>query len=253
MSPSTSPRGRARVGCSGWDYKPWSGPFYPAGLPARLRFSHYAEQFDTVELNATFYRLPAVSTVEGWRDQAPPGFCYAVKVSQFATHRRKLREPATWVPNHLDRVEHLGAHLGPNLLQLPPRWRRDTARLDEALAALPRRLRWAVELRDPDWVHDDTFACLARHDVALCIHDLIADHPWVTTTDWTYVRFHGPDARRAPYAGRYTGRRLWRVAERLGEWQDGGCDVFAYFNNDQGAHAPVDAAWLRDRLADGGR
>jgi uncharacterized protein YecE (DUF72 family) len=247
-SSTSSARGRAWVGCSGWDYKPWAGPFYPAGVPARGRFAYYAERFSTVELNATFYRLPSVETVEHWREQAPGGFRYAVKVSQFATHRRKLREPSSWVPNHLDRVERLGAHLGPNLLQLPPRWHRDVPRLDDALAALPRRLRWAVELRDPDWVHDDTFACLADHGVALCIHDLIDDHPWVTTTDWTYVRFHGPDATRRPYAGRYTGRRLWRVAERLGEWRDGGGDVYAFFNNDQGAHAPVDAAWLRDRL-----
>lgn len=247
-SPSTTP-GAVRVGCSGWDYKPWAGPFYPPGLPARARFSHYAEIFTTVELNATFYRLPSTETVQHWREQAPPGFRYAVKVSQYATHRRKLREPSSWVPNHIDRLELLGAHLGPNLLQLPPRWRRDVPRLDEALAALPRRLSWAVELRDPDWLHDDTYACLADHGVALCLHDLIPGHPWILTTDWTYVRFHGPDAEHHPYAGRYTGRRLWRAADRLGAWRDEGRDVHAYFNNDQGAHAPVDAAWLRDRLA----
>jgi uncharacterized protein YecE (DUF72 family) len=240
--------GEVWVGCSGWDYKPWAGRFYPAGLPTKDRFAHYAGIFSTVELNATFYRLPAPETVEHWREQAPPGFRYAVKVAQFATHRRKLREPSSWVPNHLDRVERLRAHLGPNLLQLPPRWHRDVPRLDEALAALPRRLRWAVELRDPDWLHDDTFSCLADHGVALCIHDLLADPPWIRTTDWTYLRFHGPDGLRHPYAGRYTGRRLWRVADRLAEWRDEGCDVHAFFNNDQGVAAPEDAAWLRDRL-----
>jgi uncharacterized protein YecE (DUF72 family) len=240
------------VGCSGWDYKPWAGPFYPSAVPARDRFAHYAQHFATVELNATFYRLPSVETVEHWRAQAPPGFRYAVKVSQFATHRRKLNEPSSWVPNHLDRVERLGAHLGPNLLQLPPRWHRDVARLDEALAALPRRHRWAVELRDADWLHDDTFACLADHGAALCLHDLLDGHPWILTTDWTYVRFHGPDAAHRPYAGRYTGRRLWRIADRLGAWRDDGCDVHAYFNNDQGAAAPEDAAWLRDRLGRAG-
>lgn len=240
-----------QVGCSGWDYKPWTDTFYPADLGNPNRFSYYARHFSTVELNATFYRLPDAETVERWHDRAPAGFLYAVKVARYATHMRKLREPASWITNHLDRVERLGAHLGPNLLQLPPRWHRDVPRLDAALAALPRRHRWAVELRDPSWLHDDVFACLAEHDAALCIHDLLPDHPWErTATDWTYVRFHGPNAVEQPYAGRYTGRRLWRTADRLGAWRDDGCDVYAYFNNDQGAAAPRDAAWLRDRLGE---
>ncbi len=241
--------GRALVGCSGWNYRDWRGLVYPSDLAARRWFDWYAEQFDTVELNTTFYRLPDPGTVERWHDQAPAGFRFAVKVGQFGSHRRKLREPGTWLPNHLDRVDRLGAHLGPNLVQLPPRWRRDVARLDDFLAAAPRRLRWAVEVRDPSWLHDDVFEVLARHQAALCVHDLLPDHPWVRTAPWTYVRFHGPDARTTPYAGRYTGRRLWRVADRLAERLAGGDDVYAYFNNDIGGSAFVDAGWLRDRLA----
>jgi uncharacterized protein YecE (DUF72 family) len=240
--------GEVRVGCSGWSYADWRGRVYPEGAPARTWFEHYARRFDTVELNATFYRLPERSTVDGWAAQAPPGFLYAVKVGQFASHRRKLREPETWLGNHLDRAERLGPHLGPNLVQLPPRWRRDVPRLDDFLAAAPDHLRWAVELRDPSWLHDDVFATLQRHGAALCLHDLLADHPWVRTTDWTYVRFHGPNALEEPYHGRYTGRRLWRVAERLGGWADEGADVYAYFNNDWYGNAVVDAEWLRDRL-----
>ncbi len=106
-----------------------------------------------------------------------------------------------------------------------------------------------MELRDPSWVHDDVFSCLQRHGAALCIHDLLADHPWERTTDWTYVRFHGPNAREHAYLGRYTGRRLRTVAERLGQWLDDGTDVWAYFNNDFHGHAVTDATWLRDRLA----
>ncbi len=222
---------------------------YPADLPQRRWFEHYAGLFDTVEINNTFYRLPTVSTVEQWHDQAPPGFRYAVKVGQFGSHRRKLRLPDTWLPNHLDRVERLGAHLGPNLVQLPPRWKRDVTRLDEFLAAAPGRLRWAVELRDPSWLHDDVFEVLHRHRAALCVHDLLADHPWERTTTWAYVRFHGPDAVANPYHGAYTGRRLWRVADRLGEWLHTG-DVYAYFNNDWHGAAIDDAIWLRRRLAD---
>lgn len=235
------------MGCSGWNYRDWRGKVYPEGLPARRWFEHYSRLFDTVEVNNTFYRLPPPSTMEQWRDQAPPGFRYAIKVGQFGSHRRKLRLPETWLPNHLDRVDRLGAHLGPNLVQLPPRWKRDVPRLDTLLAAAPRRLRWAVELRDPSWLHDDVFEVLSRHGAALCIHDLLADHPWERTTDWAYVRFHGPDPQSQPYHGRYTGRRLWRVADRLGAWLDAG-DVYAYFNNDWHGAAVADATWLRDRL-----
>jgi uncharacterized protein YecE (DUF72 family) len=240
--------GRGRVGCSGWSYRDWRGPVYPAGAPASDWFGLYSRRFDTVEINNSFYRLPSPGTVERWAAQAPDGFLYAVKVGQFGSHRKKLRDAPTWLPDHLDRVERLGPHLGPNLVQLPPRWKRDTGRLDDFLHAAPRSRRWAVEVRDPSWLHDDTFEVLARHGAALCIHDLIEDHPWVLTTDWTYLRFHGPAATASPYHGRYTGRRLWRPARRLQAWLDAGIDVHAYFNNDWHGSAVADAAWLAARL-----
>jgi len=243
--------GQVRIGCSGWSYTDWRGVVYPAGAPPRTWFRHYAERFDTVELNSTFYRLPSVATVEAWADQAPPGFCFAVKVGQFGSHRMKLRDAASWLPNHLDRVTRLGSHLGPNLLQLPPRWRRDLGRLEEFLAATDGRLRWAVELREPSWLLDETFELLARHGAALCLHDLLPRHPWIRTTDWTYVRFHGPRALEDPYHGRYGGRRLAHPARRLATWLDEGTDVYAYFNNDYAGHAVEDAGWLRTRLASG--
>ena len=237
-----------RIGCSGWSYPHWRGRIYPTRDPARTWFDHYARRFDTVELNATFYRLPSVETVEGWAARAPSGFLYAVKVGAFGTHRRKLRDPEQWLANHLDRVRRLGPTLGPNLVQLPPRWRRDVGRLDAFLAAAPRDLRWAVELRDPSWLHDDVFATLARHRAALCVHDLLPDHPIERTTDWAYVRFHGPHGPERPYEGRYGGRRLWRWADRFTAWREEGGDVFAYFNNDGLGAAVEDAAWLSERV-----
>jgi uncharacterized protein YecE (DUF72 family) len=245
--PATA-RGRARVGCSGWQYRDWKGVVYPDTLPQRRWLEHYTTLFDTVEVNNTFYRLPPPSTVEGWAAQAPSSFTFAVKLGQFGSHRMKLRDATSWLPNHVDRLERLGAAVGPTLVQLPPRWRRNAERLDEFLEAAPRRYRWAVELRDPSWLHDDVYDVLRRHGAALCIHDLLADHPWVLTTDWTYVRFHGPDALAEPYHGRYTGRKLRRPAQRLDAWLDDGCDVYAYFNNDWYANAVVDAAWLADRI-----
>jgi uncharacterized protein YecE (DUF72 family) len=240
--------GRAYVGTSGFNYKDWRGIVYPEKLPQRRWLEYYATLFDTVELNNTFYRLPPPSTVEGWRDGAPEGFTFAVKLGQFGSHRMKLRDAATWLPNHLDRVERLGDKLGPTLVQLPPRWRRNVERLDEFLSVAPKHLRWAVEVREPSWLHDDVFDVLRRHGAALCIHDLLPDHPWICTTDWTYVRFHGPNALEVKYWGRYGGRRLWRVADRLRGWLDEGSDVYAYFNNDWHGHAVEDARWLRDRL-----
>ena len=245
-------RGELRVGCSGWSYQDWRGVVYPSDVPASGWFAAYAELFDTVELNNTFYRLPPEQTVERWREQAPAGFLYAVKVGAFGTHRKKLSDPTGWLDRHLDRVRRLGSSAGPQLVQLPPRWRRNAQRLDEFLDAAPDDLRWAVEVRDRSWLHDDVFDVLARHGAALCVHDLLRDHPWELTTDWAYVRFHGPDPDR-PYHGRYGGQRLWRPAERIGEWGDAGRHVFAYFNNDFHGHAVVDARWLRDRVVGGAR
>ncbi len=244
-------RGRARVGCSGWVYADWRGVVYPRELKQRDWFSYYAQQFDTVEINNTFYRLPSEATVDRWASQAPPAFEYAVKVGAFGTHRMKLRDASRWLPNHLERVRRLGRALGPNLLQLPPRWRRNAERLDEFLTFAPNDIRWAVEVREPSWLHDDVYAVLERHGAALCIHDLLPGHPWELTAPWAFVRFHGPDALRDPYHGRYGGRRLWRAARRMDQWLDSNVDVYAYFNNDYDGHAVADARWLGARLAPG--
>jgi uncharacterized protein YecE (DUF72 family) len=244
--------GETRIGCSGWQYRDWRGVVYPDGLPQRRWFEHYATLFDSVELNTTFYRLPAAATVEAWAAQAPRGFIYALKLGQFGSHRMKLRDAASWMPNHLDRAERLGAALGPTLVQLPPRWRRNTERLDEFLTVAPKTMRWAVELRDPTWVHDDTFEVLRRHGAALCIHDLLADHPWERTADWTYLRFHGPRALEEKYRGLYGPKRLAHAADRLAAWVDDGSDVYAYFNNDYDGFAVQDALWLRGALSERG-
>lgn len=187
----------------------------------------------------------------GWsyKDWRGPVY-YAAKVGQFCTHRKKLKDPDIWLPRHLDRIRRLGDHLGPNLLQLPPSWKRDVGRLEAVLEILPDDIRWSVELRDPSWVHQDTFDALARHDVALCIHDLIADHPQVLTTDWTYIRYHGPDALNHPYVGLYGSDRVARDAERFATWLDDGIDVYAYFNNDWYGHAVTDGFDLRANLRD---
>ena len=142
----------------------------------------------------------------------------------------------------------LGKSLGPTLVQLPPRWRRNVERLDEFLSVAPRSMRWAVEVRDESWIHDDTFEVLRQHDAALCIHDLLPKHPWLLTASWSYVRFHGPHAMEQKYVGRYGGRRLWRAHTSPRRVARAGHDVYAYFNNDFPGDAVIDASWLDRRL-----
>lgn len=241
--------GSAWVGCSGFSYNDWRGIVYPTDLPQRCWLHHYATMFDTVELNNTFYRLPSVHAVEEWAAAVPSDFLFAFKLGAFGTHRKKLRDATTWLPKHFDRANRLGKNLGPTLVQLPPRWRRNTVRLDEFLALVPTETRWAVELRDASWLHDEVFDVLRKHNVALCLHDLLADHPLVLTTDWTYVRFHGPHAISQPYRGAYGAERLRPWAERLGHELEAGHDVYCYFNNDYDGHAVTDATYLRSALA----
>jgi uncharacterized protein YecE (DUF72 family) len=221
---------------------------YPEALPTRRWFEHYATAFNTVEINNTFYRLPTENAVEGWAAQAPPGFVYAVKLGSFGSHRMKLSDAASWLPNHLDRLDRLAAAGGPTLVQLPPKWRRNTSRLDEFLGATPSGRRWAVEVREPSWLNDDVYEVLRRHGAALCIHDLLPGHPWALTTNWAYVRFHGPDALEHPYQGSYGEERLAQIAERLTAWVTQGVDVYAYFNNDDAGFAFKDASWLARQL-----
>ncbi len=244
--------GTARVGCSGWQYDDWRGVIYPPDLPKRDWLPYYATLFDTVELNTTFYRLPSAAAVDGWREAVPEGFVFAAKLGAFGSHRKKLRDAEWWLPNHLERIPRLGETLGPTLAQLPPRWKRNAARLDEFLALVPPDQRWAVEVRDPSWLHDEVIEVMRRHHAALCIHDLLPDHPWELTTGWTYVRFHGPDALARPYVGPYGPDRLQPVAARLAGWLAAGIDVYAYFNNDYDGHAVRDAQWLRAALAEAG-
>lgn len=239
----------AHVGCSGWMYKHWRNTVYPESFPARRWFEHYTTLFDTVEINNTFYRLPTEAAVDGWAAQAPAGFVYSLKLGSFGSHRMKLRDSSSWLPNHTERVSRLGDAAGPTLVQLPPHWRRNATRLDEFLSTAPTQNRWAVELRDPSWLHDDVYDVLRRHGAALCIHDLLPDCPWELTTDWTYVRFHGPNAVASPYQGRYGENGLSRKAERLASWLKQGVEAFVYFNNDDSGYAVQDATWLARQLA----
>lgn len=234
----------ARIGCSGWSYRDWRGAFYPAGLKAKEEFAFYATQFDTTEINASFYRLPREATVEAWAARAPPGFNYAWKVSRFITHNKKLADCADSVDLVFGRMAPLGA--GPALVQLPPMMRRDEARLARFLALPPRGVRLTVEFRHPSWFETAVMAILADHDAALCISDHHhAPSPWEVTASFVYVRGHGPGGR---YRGRYGETRLRSWASAIGRWRGEGRQVFCYFDNDIKSAAPTDARLLKQML-----
>jgi uncharacterized protein YecE (DUF72 family) len=231
---------KLHVGTSGYQYDEWRGRFYPEELPKSAWFAHYAEHFDTVELNATFYRLPEATTFERWRDAAPQGFCYALKFSRYGTHLKRLQDAPDTIGRFVERARLLGPKLGPILVQLPPRWHMNPARLAAFLEAAPKGFRWAVEFRDPSWLCEDIYALLRTHGVSLCIHDLIERHPRVRTANWVYLRFHGDE-----YAGSYSPQALSATARRIRAHLADGHDVYAFFNNDIGGHAVRNAADLR--------
>jgi uncharacterized protein YecE (DUF72 family) len=167
-----SPTVPIHIGCSGWQYRHWRGDFYPAELPQSLWLEYYAERFDTVEINNTFYRLPEAPTFAAWGRRAPRGFVYAVKASRFLTHMKKLKDPEEPLQRFFTRARRLEHAFGPVLYQLPPNMHVNLERLSTFLQALPRTRRHAIEFRDPSWYVDEVFAELERHKVALCLHDM---------------------------------------------------------------------------------
>jgi uncharacterized protein YecE (DUF72 family) len=241
------------VGCSGWNYDAWRGELYPRELPARRWLERYGERFDTVEVNATFYRLIKREAVARWLEQTPSAFLFAVKASRYLTHVKRLSDIEDGVGRFYERIEPLieARRLGAVLWQFPEGFKRDERRLAAAFGKLPRG-RHAFEFRHVSWFVPEVYAVLRERDAAL----VIADHPerpfqtQEATASWGYVRLHhGTRGRR----GNYSDAELREWSARLHEWRKGR-ELFVYFNNDWEAFAPRDALRLRShmrRLAEG--
>jgi uncharacterized protein YecE (DUF72 family) len=243
-----APGGSARVGCSGWEYRHWSGSFYPVDIPKNRWFDYYASVFDTVEINNTFYRLPEERTFAAWAERAPPRFVYAVKASRFLTHMKKLKDPEEPIQRLFSRMRPLHRHLGPVLYQLPPGWKRDVPRLEHFLQVLPRGVRHVIEFREPSWYAEEVTVLLAKAGVAMCLHDMQGSATGRERVGpFVYVRFHGTTGK---YGGGYSDHRLEGWAEWLQAQRGAGTDVYAYFNNDVGGHAPRNALTLRRLMGD---
>ena len=239
---------RVRIGCSGWNYKDWRQSFYPKGLPARQWLERYAEAFDTVEINNTFYRLPKQSAVENWVKQTPRGFVFTVKASRYLTHIKRLTTVEDGVKLLYERIEPLAQSpkMGPVLWQLPGNFQRDDERLRGALKGLPKG-RHCFEFRHPSWFCDEVYKLLRRHRAALVIGDT-PERPFQThefTAAWTFVRFHYGHRGRG---GNYSHTELEEWAERIRDWRER-VEVYAYFNNDWKEYAVKNALELKKLLA----
>jgi uncharacterized protein YecE (DUF72 family) len=236
------------VGCSGWNYADWRERFYPKGLPPRRWLEHYARFFDTVEVNATFYRLGSPAAVGAWIEQTPAQFVFALKASRYLTHVKRLTVLERGVERYYAGIEPLvgSPKLGPIVWQLPANFHRDDDRLASALAVLPPG-RHCFEFRHESWFVPEVMALLREHGVALVIGDH-PERPFQTherTTDWTLIRFHsGARGRR----GNYSEAELETWAHRIEQWRRE-TEVFAYFNNDWEGFAVANALELEKRLA----
>ncbi len=237
-------RGTLLIGTSGWVYEHWRGVFYPEGLPPSEWLRFYMEHFDTVEINNTFYRLPSVDTFKSWHRCAKRGFVYALKVSRYITHMRKLLEPERPLSLFMGRARLLGRNLGPLLFQLPPRWRCNPQRLREFTEKLPGGIRAVFEFREKSWFSKEVYQILEKRDMGLCLYHMPGfTTPVVVTAGFVYMRFHGSGIL---YGGRYEKGFLKGWASTIKGFLEEGLDVHVYFNNDALGNAVINALELKE-------
>ena len=226
------------VGTSGYNYPEWRGSFYPAGMRPAAMLPYYAERFATVEINATFYRMPVAATLEGWAAATPAHFVFTLKAPQRITHMRRLKDVDEPLRVFCDTARVLAAKLGPLFFQLPPNFKKDTDRLRDLLVQVPPDLRCAFEFRHASWFADDVYEALRGRDAALCVaHTEEGRTPDETTASWGYYRLRNvdyPDAELATWAAALTrpGRR----------------EVFCYFKHEDTGPGPALARRLLDLL-----
>lgn len=235
------------IGTSGWQYDSWRHRFYE-GVPQRRWFEHTMAGFRTVELNVSFYRLPPAETFAGWCRRSPDDAVITVKASRYLTHVKRLHDPEEPVQRLMGRAVHLGAKLGPILLQLPPDLRVDVAALATTLDAFGRGRRLAVETRHESWWCDEVRELLAARDAAHVWSDRAGEPvgPVWRTASWGYLRLHHGDAHPAPNYHRAT---LGGWAGRIATTFDDGDDVFTYFNNDPRCAAVDNAITFGEEVA----
>ena len=239
-------KGKIYIGTSGWSYKHWKGTFYPDNLKDAEQFRYYQRYFDTVEINNSFYRLPAAETFSNWAKATPRDFVFSVKASRFITHMKKLNTDKNSIRIFFTRTTRLEKKLGPILFQLPPRWKVNTERFDRFARSLPKGIRYTFEFRDHTWYNHEVYTLLEKYNFAFCIYEL--EHhlsPLEVTADFVYIRLHGPGNK---YQGSYPDKSLKKWAKLCLDWQKEERDVFVYFDNDQQAYAAFNAQRLKEMV-----
>ena len=237
------------VGTSGFVYDHWRYRFYPEKLSKAKWLEFYTTHFSTVELNSTFYRLPSETVFANWRDSSPDDFTFAVKVSRFITHIKRLKDAKESVGTFLSRAKILGEKLGPLLYQLPPNMHRNDERLESFLSLLPQGMRHVFEFRHQSWLEDEVFETLHKYNVGFCVFDMPdVSCPLVATADFAYIRFHGSTGL---YWSCYSDDELAGWAQRLADLAANLKATYIYFNNDAEAFAVRNAITLRGYLQTG--
>lgn len=238
---------RAYIGTSGYSYKSWDKTFY-GDTPKKRQLEYYSTQFPTVEINATFYRLPSEAMVRGWNERVGEDFIYAVKGSRFITHMKKLANLDGALDKYFDRIEPMQEKVCSILWQLPGILKRDDKRLDDFLAQLPTEYRHAVEFRHPSWYEDKVFSILKKYKAAhVALSSGGMPMNLSVTTDFVYIRFHGLGGGAAHD---YTREELQPWAEFIQEQASKRKAVYAYFNNDINVRAPENAKMLMEMIGE---
>ncbi len=232
-----------RIGTSGWHYNHWVGRFYPADLPKSKWLEFYAEDFDTVEINNTFYQLPKEVSVKNWYNLAPENFVFTVKANRFITHIKRLKNAAEALDSFTERMTILKEKLGPVLYQLPPSMHKALDLLKEFGRIVPKDTPAVFEFRHKSWFSEDTFELLDKCGLGFCTHDMPGiESPRAVTAEVIYVRFHGSTGR---YEGNYPDEALENWAEWIKDHEKQVRSAYAYFNNDFNAYAVYNAKTLR--------
>lgn len=234
------------IGTSGWHYEHWRNRFYPEQLAKAKWLEFYAAHFATVELNNSFYRLPSEAAFANWRDSSPANFTFAVKVSRFITHIKRLKNTEEAVDKFITRAKILDQKLGPLLYQLPPNMHRNDELLESFLSTLPRGMKHVFEFRHQSWLEEKVFDILRKYNMGLCVFDMPSiSCPLVATADFAYVRFHGSTGL---YFSCYSDEELTDWAKRLANLAPDLKALYVYFNNDAEAFAIRNAITLGNYL-----
>ena len=243
-------KNKLHIGTSGFSYPHWeNGVFYPKDLPKAKQLEYYSQHFNTVEMNYPFYRLPSAKNFSNWKKKVPKGFVFAVKVSRYITHIKKLHQSKTAWRTFLERALHLEDKLGPFLFQLPPNWKFDLERLKEFIEMVrgtDKKYRFVLEFRHPSWFSENVYQLLKKYkNISLCL----ADSPqWpfkeIITGNFVYIRMHGG---KVLYTSNYSEKELKKWAEKIKKYLKQNLDVYVYFNNDALGFA-VENAKILNRL-----